>query len=151
MYVMSIPYKLQVPMTTAQRDQMDRLRGSLSRAEFARLRMFGTLCDEMPPGLKRTHEAMSALNPASLGSVAKQDEPQAAIEEPAVPPQPIKQELRLTPNTKAGYEWIGKGAVRVWVGQYEFDLAGVEVERDTDGSTLLRFAERSLVRTIGGE
>lgn len=145
---MTTPYKLQVPMSDAQRELLDQLRGPLSRAEFARLRMFSTLCDAMP------------------ATVTSQDEAGEAIAD--APPPPPKHELILPPAGHVDAQgWLSTYEPRsrdagslVMVctrrdeklgARVEIDLVGVELEPQADGSTLLRFADRSLVRKVRTE
>lgn len=136
---MARTHKLQVPLSPGELDQLDALRGSEPRAVFVRR------CILQWPYRFEGVAAATAVPP-----VTQQDAPSAPIVEEPLPPPPAKQELRLPPNQRSAYTPKGKDWGTVRVGQYEFDVTGVELEEQADGSTVLRFADRSLVRVGEG-
>src|SRR6185295_2129569 len=91
-------YRLPLMLTPEESARLDEMRGSTSRAEFIRARVFET----------------------------PQDAPSAPIEPEPAPAPPPKQELRLAANQRHLYTPRGKDWGTVRFEQYEFDLTGVE-------------------------
>jgi hypothetical protein len=149
-------HRIPVLITAEEKSRLDEMRGSLSRGAFIRSRVFGPA-----PMLSMQNGSEIIFAP-----LAEQDEAGATIE--VEPPPAPKEQLVLPPEGKADAQgWLhtfepkGKDTgtlVMICIRpgskfgvRYEVDLIGVELEPQADGSTVLRYGDRTLVRTGGGE
>lgn len=144
---MSRSVVLPVRVTPDELELLDELCGGKpNRSEYVRLQLFGAV--------ERT-----------IQREAKPVEASAPIEEPPAPP--AKELLILPPAGSADakgwlYAYQPRNATsgtlvmlsidaRSHGQRMEVDLVGVELETQPDGSTHLRFSDRSLVRMTSGE
>lgn len=134
---------VRVPMTEAERARLDAMRGIATRAAYVRSRLFG----DAPVPVQAAQDAPSAPTPEAVEA------------EPAPAPAKPKEEILLPPpgkpdahgwhmrwnprSTTAGTLSMAKAGEN-W---RAVDLIGVELEPAADGWTLLRYSDRSLVRT----
>ena len=126
-------------MSSSELSNLDVMRGSLPRAVFMRFVLENHRL--MDAAVKAGHLKMTTDIPL----VVAQDAPSAPIDEHPAPTPPPKEELRLPAGSRA-FEMKGKAWGTLRIGDRECDLTGVELEAQVDGSVVLRFSNRSLVR-----
>jgi hypothetical protein len=123
-----------VPLNAGEWERLDEMRGQLPRSRYVRQVLFGRR--DPPAAVEETIQA-------------QQDEAGEAI---VTTPPPVAKELLVLPR---GGDWVyterSATAGTLRIGTNELDLVGVELEGQADGSTHLRFSDRSLVRTVRGE
>lgn len=147
-------WPISLPLNAEERGWLDALRGSIPRTVYIRQLLHGA-AGFLPERMNQLGEALQGAQAAEVGSIAV----------PA-PPSPPEKESLVLPE-------LGKPDAHGWHYRYmprfegspvgtlafaqpgedwqEMDLIGVELERLEDGSTLVRFSDRSLVRLSAQE
>lgn len=129
---------------------IDLRRGPATRSAYVRALVLGGGVDPNQQAGARVVDLISPPHMPVMAPVTQQDAPSAPIESAPVPAPPAKRSLRLEPGQRELYEPRGRDWGTVRCDGYEFDVTGVELEEQADGSTVLRFADRSLVRVGEG-